>query len=727
MNKKIYNLLVLLFFAAVLILYGHGQSIKEYDKITNGYFNSTIYLETKEDQESSIKALKTIADEYDLTIAKIIPNHDNSTDIFVYSHDNKYIDEFLNLNGFVTVISHSDEIVQTFYNKDIFIKSLDELKNLGTDGKYALNIEAYFNLEDLTKKINEDYSNILTVYPNQNMKNTFTTSVDKLKYFYGIILIIILFATLITSFLYDIKSRKKEIAVKTLFGYGIKNIFYEIFMNKALRPIIVSMVISEIIAILFFIFNKNIKNVEIFKRFLIGSLKFAIIFAVVFTVLFSVFLLLNIAEKSRKLTIVSYIKGMESSGNVLSTLVKMSSTLLIIISFGLSVVSWNFVCDKMEAVSQWEGTKYYYLLNIYVPQYIYQNNKNQAEFEMKHKAIWSFLNEKKGIMFYKLTNKINQEPVFVNDREIDIPFTYINENYLRENLVVDETGNRITNIDEEDDNNSITILIPKQYKTYEKELGQIIHRRHVYDKYISEDIISERISEAENSEYLSKKNLDNPDIKEKFVYIKDNQQLFTYTAGGDFITDGVYALVNGENMGLNVYTPSLSIICVRAEDINELNKETRIFFRDLGYGEIDTDFSSVYSQNAEDIRYMKNIMMFSISVFIVSFAFLIFSLFFYLEVYFMNNKKGIAIKHFIGYGFLLRNSKAIISLLVRDVLIVVISIFFGIFAESIVVGVNIIMPILIVSLFVLLFDILCSVMFLKGRESKFMAETLKGE
>lgn len=726
MGKVSYNILILFFFTSALIFYGHGQSIKEYDKITNEYFNSTIYLKTEIDQENSIKTLKTIADDYDLTVAKIIPNHDGTTDIFVYSHDNKYTDKFLYSNKFVNNKGHSGEITLTLYNKGIFIRALDNLESIGVQGKYTIHAIEPSDMENIIKKINSDYSKILTIYANQKLKNTFTTNVDEIKYFYGIILIAILFSTLLICYLYDVRSIKKEIAVKSLFGYGVSDIFYDNFIDKALKPIAVSVLISELIATIFFIFNKNISNIETLKYFLIGSLKFSIILVLVLIVTFSITLLVNIMRKSQKLNIVSYIKGMNVSGNILSILVKMGSTLLIIIFFGLTVISWNFVAEKREAINSWEKTKNYYSLNIYVPQFIIQNKKNSAEFEKTHRAIWSFLNDKNGIMFYKVTNKINPNPVLIHGVEKDIPFVYINENYLHKNLVFDTSDNRIISVNESDIN-SLTLLVPLQYKSYEKELRQIIHEKHVFDKYISEDIINERITGKPNSVDLSEKELSNPDITEKLVYIKDNQKLFTYAAGGDFVINGIYALVSGKNMGLNVYTPSLNKIHVNTVDIDRLNKETKLFLNDLGYGVVDTDFASVYHQNAEDIRYFKNIMMFSISVFVLNFVFLIFSLLYYLEVYFINNKKRIAIKNFLGYSFLSRNKKAFISLFVQDMVIVAISIIFGFLAEKTVIGLKILVPILIICLLTLLFDILCSIIFLKMRESMFLAETLKGE
>ena len=52
---------------------------------------------------------------------------------------------------------------------------------------------------------------------------------------------------------------------------------------------------------------------------------------------------------------------------------------------------------------------------------------------------------------------------------------------------------------------------------------------------------------------------------------------------------------------------------------------------------------------------------------------------------------------------------------------------FAFFAENKIVGLKIFMPILAICLLTLLFDMICSIIFLKGRESKFTAEILKGE
>ena len=61
------------------------------------------------------------------------------------------------------------------------------------EGKYTIHVNEPFNLENTIKKINSDYSETLTVYLNQNLKNTFITNVDQIKYIYGIILIAIFF------------------------------------------------------------------------------------------------------------------------------------------------------------------------------------------------------------------------------------------------------------------------------------------------------------------------------------------------------------------------------------------------------------------------------------------------------------------------------------------------------------------------------------------------------
>ena len=60
-------------------------------------------------------------------------------------------------------------------------------------------------------------------------------------------------------------------------------------------------------------------------------------------------------------------------------------------------------------------------------------------------------------------------------------------------------------------------------------------------------------------------------------------------------------------------------------------------------------------------------------------------------------------------------------------IIVAISIMFAFLAENKIVGLKIYMPILAICLLTLLFDMICSIIFLKGRESKFTAEILKGE
>lgn len=735
MVKRIYNSLIIFFFVMVFLFYGDSLSIKEFDKITNEYFNATIYLESDVNQEKLINTLKEIADEYNLTIAKVLPDYSGGTNVFVYSKDNKYTYEFLASNGFISgynnqMTSSSQNAkaytVQTFYNKAISIKPLNDLENKGVEGKYTLNINDSLTLENLIKDINIKYNDVLTVYPNQRLQNTFLAPVDSLRYHFLIFLIGILFITLLTAFLYDIKSRRKEVAIRRLFGYDTKTIFYDIFKNKVIMPIIFSIIFSEIGVVVFFVFNKNIKNLKILSFFLWGSMKFVVPFVVVLMVVFTLLLLSNITQTSKKVHIVSDIKGRETSGNMLSILVKMGSTLLIIVIFGIVFVSWQFIADKKEAVNRWEETKKYATLNIYKPEYIGADKKREAEFEQAYRTIWSYLNAKDGIMFYKRYSKINQSPINIDNKEVDVPFIYINNNYLRENIILDASGSRI-DASYQENSDGIQIFIPMKYKPYENELRQIIHQKHVFDKYIAEDIIKEWITGEKNTVDLSKQKLDDPNITETFIYIKDNQSLFTYTSGEDFIKDGILAVVDEQNMGLNIYMPSLPNMNVKYDNIDMLNNEIRILFSKLGYGAVDTDFNSVYQQNADDVRYFENMMGFSLIVFVLSLMFLILSLLFYIEVYYIKNKKIIAIKNFLGFSFISRNIGVFVSLLIQDIVIIAVGFIIGAFVESKVVGLNILHSILVFSLFVLLFDTLCAVFALKIRENRFMVKTLKGE
>jgi|GEM_PF-2545955 len=743
MVKKIYNGLILFFFISLLIFYGNRLSIREYEKITNDFFNATIYLKTEVSQENTIKVLMSIADEYDWTIVKLNPSHKGGRDLFVYSHNNKYVHDFLFSNGFIKELTQDQRItytndlavkntgtIHTFYNKEIAIRPLTQLHNTGVEGKYTLHVENPSNIGHLVDEINDRYGKQLMMYANENFPNTFTGNVESLKYYYGMILVAILFITLLTSFLYDIESRKKEIAIKRLLGYSIEAIFFDIFKNQAIKPIVFSVLLSELMVIPFFIFHKNIKSLNVLKTFLKGSVTFSILFAAIFMVIFGLFLLINLTRKSERIHMVSYLKGKVTSKSTLSVLVKMGSTLVIILTFGASAVSWNFVSNKLEALHRWEGTKNYATLKVYIPNDILHNPKRAAEFERTHKAIWNYLNEKDGLLFYKTTNRININPWFVDNKEVEVPFIYINENYLKENPVLDISGNRIVSVDHSD-SNTITILVPSRYQPYMDELKEILHKKHVWDRYISEDIIRERTSDEEITSNLVEENLNNPEIRENFIYIKDSQPLFTYAPGGDFVTDGVLAVVNGGNMGLNVYTPSSfgssAGIKAKYSDINELHNETRVLFKDLGYGEVESDFDSVYQQNAEDVDYFKTLLNFSLIVFVLSLLFLIFSLLFYIEIYIQNNRKKIAVKNSLGYNFFSRNKLFFISLFLQDGVMIVIGLMVGSFITNFIVGIQILGAIWRISLMVLLFDICCSAWILKTRESKFIAETLKGE
>lgn len=739
MVGKIYNGLILLFFVAILVFYGNNLQESIYSEITNEHFNATVYLDTAINQESSIQALKAIADEHELTIAKVIPNDGGGTDVFAYSDNGQYLQALLSSDKCIRILEQeppglsgyestpaATEHIHSFYNREVLIRPLDDLENRGVTGRYALHINEPAQLESVIETINAEYGNALTLYPNPNLPNTYTASIDKLKYYWGLILIAVLFMTMLTSFLYDLKSRRKAIAIKRLLGYDTGAIFYDIFINKAVKPILFSVLIAELLVTVYFALNNNIKDIAILQYFLWGSLKLALLLALAIMAVFALCLAANIARKLQRSNLVAYLKGMETSRNALSFLVKMGSTLLIVVVLGLIFVMWNYVDNKIAAAPHWETTKEYATLNIYIPQYIMQDQKLKAEFEQTHREIWSFLNEKDGILFYKPTTRLNQSPVYIDDREVEVPFAYINENYLQKNPVLDEAGNRVVSLEQED-SNTINILFPEVYKPYEEELRALIHKKHVYDKYIAEDILKEWISGEKNAVDLSQAKIDDPAITERYIYIKGDQTLFTYTEGGDFVTNAVLAVVDSENMGGNVYTPSISAIQAKYDDIDELNRETRAFFNQLGFGAVDSDYNSVYQQNAEDIQYAKSIISFSAAVLVLSLVFMVLSLLFYIEVYYLRNRKRIAIKNFLGFSFGARNKSVFISLFIQDVLILVTGVMAGLLFESSVVGVNIVQPIIAFSLMIMLFDTWCAALALKRRESKYMVMTLKGE
>lgn len=215
---------------------------------------------------------------------------------------------------------------------------------------------------------------------------------------------------------------------------------------------------------------------------------------------------------------------------------------------------------------------------------------------------------------------------------------------------------------DESNGNIIHVFVPEKYKNYIPHISEQIHKLHLQDKYLGDDVVNSRLS-AEGITYHSyEDNMDNAEICENITYIRNNQKLFTYTVFVDTPQNPILISVNEYNMGFNMFIPTvMGAGGMKIPNYSKLESKVNSIFKNNGYSYVDYYFTSIYDSYTNDVKYMEVLTKFSICTFFLTIIFLLLSIYSFINIYIENYKKKNAVLKFMGFSFWDRHLKFLIG------------------------------------------------------------------
>lgn len=723
--KKLYIFLLIALYFIVSLCCGLNLSLKENNRIANDFFNGTVMVNQKSNPKQTLKCLKEISDTYELTIAKISP-YKEGEDIYIYSSKGDYEKSMLGLAPLnmgmlytnTKEIANADAYFDVFLNKKIKVYPLDDLDEVHLKGKYSIfakDIDSFLNEID---NVNLMYGDSVVIYENKRLFNIVEENYSSLQVSYLMFLIGLLSIITVVTYLYIINHSKRSFAIKKLCGYSNVQILGELWYRFILKPVLLALISSYVFSIGVFILYKYINSINTLILFLKKLTIYNFVISLILMLSLALFTILLLwLFKTEDMS--RYLKNSEKQKNKLNFCIISLSMAFVLLSSAVLYASADYVIDRKSSLSLWEKNKDLVTLSITATSQIFDNKKEDALFEKRLVELWNFFDSEGAILFHKRT--------IIEVNEQKIPLIYINKNYLKENIILDVNENRLLDFDESD-SNKINVLVPKMYEKDMTLIEPMIHELHLLDKYLGDDVANSWLSE-EGIEYHSyEENISNPNISEKFTYIKNEQRLFTYSCFVDMPENAVLMLVNGHNMGLNVYSPTIMEAGgIKIPDYLKLKPQVEKFFKENGYDYIDYYFTSIFDDYSEDVQYMLFLAQFSIYTLLLNIVFLFLALFSFVSIYFDNYKRKNAVLKFMGFSFWERHNAFLFKFSILNLIITALCLVIVKIAENRIMNLHIFTPMLYVYFIVAILNLLIGIYILQRKEKFNMIQVLKGE
>jgi hypothetical protein len=289
------------------------------------------------------------------------------------------------------------------------------------------------------------------------------------------------------------------------------------------------------------------------------------------------------------------------------------------------IFSFSSMAEALGNGEYWEKTKGYAFLEFFPPEHM-RAPARLAEFESKGRDIWRHLDRRGGIMFLSTSSVGAETPGSADGLPRQIPGAYVNKNYLSENPIVDSTGANLMDAWQDQDENTLTVLIPEQYRDWEESIKPALHAKHVKDRYISEDICTERMSDPPAESDMVGENMENP----------------------------ILLCVNADNMGNNVYFPAVmggaGGIKVKYASMDELARDMDALFASVGETTLIRNYAPVYDEKAEEIRFMQLLFATGAVLFVTAVFFFCFTSLCFIKNFLYTNRKKLSVQSLFGIG-----------------------------------------------------------------------------
>lgn len=771
--KKTYKILILIFFILFGIVFTKFYGMYEYGRSFTGRYDSAINLTIVDEisQVDVLESLKEYGNRYNMDIERSITfpgDGKNKKSLTSYVHINNF-DWFndglimkdgnkfnfnLQKGEFLSNIKTKDKYqvgqISIFddNSQELYIRPLGDMRNRVVESTYNLHLNNdNYTVNEIIDIINDEQG----AFSVQKDSKAEVYADVNIYYMYGIFIVLffILFLAMIL-FMYNIIAKNKSIGLKKLYGYSNFKITSEIFKKDILKPVIISNIISILlITILVYFKNSFAGFKQYITMFLLVLLAIDFLLLIVLTVIALIF-------KGKK-NIQLLLKGRRKNILALNILMKIIISTIVILTLLLNINIFDSYRTKNANLQDWDKAKNLGLIGVNFSNLVdISDNIKFYPYAVKLGDLWNDINDNGGIMagYAQLfrSDLIEKEKMPPNLGHGML----INENYLKHNIVKDEYGSRITTVD--DDNDTLTVLVPSQFKEKEKLIKDGIRFYHLgnydleYYSYKQKLEIVEGIREdgREIDEFIEYTEKEYSFLKQKIIYTEDNQKYFTYDMDeidlykDDFkeyyneidnsIRDSILVVMSNDNLKeARKYDAVMSgLMKFRFEDYKYPEEgiipllEKNELLDGLSY------LSTVYDYVADDIKNIGTLLALSIGISIICILIILGLTYQESLAYLYKNSRRISVMKLYGFNFFKRYKSYFIMISIVDSIIMIISavlvyVFLYYFADTFNGANNLYYLLIVLGILFYIVDLVITYLLLTTRENKSIINDLKGE
>lgn len=694
-----------------------------YNIYNNENFNDLLYAEEtitsskivissgNINQNNVYNIIKTLLDKYNgniyfTRIGKNNFNVKNNYIKYVYINNLDYFYNFKIFNGrimnkddmetnrYLSTIDMDDEfqigVLQDFAGDDLleirsFISMIDN--NLTIYGTAIVDFKTMQNTDLFVKDLNE-----FGIYCNKE-KIVSINSMPYDKFFYSII--IILYLLFMLYIFYSILNDYKSIGIKKMFGFYNAKVWFEMIKPIIFMKIIIIPIVSLVLTFI------NIKQFNEYSNIFLRILLIQnIIFIIISLILISIpFLYLPKIKISNIIKNKVPVKEIILTNNIIKVFL---SAIIIAILFNVFSNYYTVSLKYSNTIDDWEKTK-----NLAFIPTIQDIPSSDFLYSLEFRNI----QEELYVGYNKLGSVLADFNIFapnIRDKGIkNQPLDYIrdlvevNPNYLNENIILDAQGNRIF-IDEDED--KYILLIPEMYKTYKED----IIKHHEFLKNARGEKSKVKIQDI------------------KILWIEDDQKLFTYRidiepSSGSKVSNAIIRVItlsNGDFMDFDrIIAYSGNPFKIRIENSENPALSIRPLLEKYDLSQYIKTISIVYDSMENELNKIINFMNLLFMLMLAFSCILIFIIIFNIKNFFQEQKISIAIRILHGHNMINRYNNYFI----------LVGIGFGItLIISLLLHLNNIIPILIITIIVAIFELMVSFFIIKVIEKRNLSKVLKG-
>lgn len=633
MKKLIGAITVLL-----IMIISIGKFHEEDDVFLNYFlheFDTTINITSNEHaNKNSIIKLEGIAQNNNISFIKSERKPMNGTrerqtlKLYIYLNDvNWFQDSYWNikinkkeskLNKF-----SRGEIKSLLTRKKVQLKSFEKMNEVSFSGDY--------HVRGTEKEINEFVKEI-------NRSKEMTAVIDKSYVVTSgitwnqVVLYMILVGCIISIFVVSCilfnNLISKELAVEGLLGYNNFGLSIRKTIDILLLPSCIGVVGSIAFILLLINAYMNFECVFLMKDIYVAIIKIiAVLFFVEWILLY---------RKIKSINLIKWLKGYRKYSIRNSKLTKIIVTAITIYFATISVMSYKQYISLRGCLENWRDSKHYTnTACTWSWAYVEDDDKFNNVVAPKLNKLWNQLDNEGGILFFAPNPEYGStgyDDKYMKDQAFYGKYAYVNDNYLRTTNIVDISGNKI-NRNTVNENEWI-IYVPDDLKVSKKDKA--------------------KIRDDHRFQSLKKENL-----KEKYIFIKSNQETFSYDTNKRIDRAKVkgYVLVAVRGSDMSPYEGVKLPVLVNGQfhpyvlhpekpydEIKNIAKKTQaeqfILYSKSVYNEV---VDMISSFKIEFIIYLISSILLMIILFI--------SLKLDNDTYYYKNRQKIAVSNLLGYRF----------------------------------------------------------------------------